>query len=283
MSLGPSDLVLCAGTVPQAGFVERCAAAAEAGFSAVSLFLDDLKRARMEGFSDADLVAVLRDHGMAVAELDPLMTWMPGAELGGDASAEGQGFFGYREADFHAAAELVGARSINTVLYADEELPQDAIAEAFAGVCDRGREHGLLVHLEFLPWTQVRDLPTALAIVEAAGRANGGVLLDAWPHCRSGVADAALEPAAERVLAIQLDDAPTRAEADPVSETMQRRLLPGLGDADLVEMMRRLDAGGCRAPVGVEVFSSELQKLPARVAARRAADATRAVLAEARG
>ena len=283
MSLGPSDLVLCAGTVPQAGFVERCAVAAEAGFSGVSVFLDDLKRARMEGSSDADLVAVLRDHGLAVAELDPLLNWMPGTELGGDASAEGQGFFGYREADFYAAADLLGARSINAVLYAEEEQPRDAIAEAFAGVCDRAREHGLLVHLEFLPWTQVRDLPSALAIVAAAGRANGGVLLDAWHHFRGGVTNEAIEPAAERVLAIQLDDAPARAEADPVGETMLRRLLPGAGDIDLVEIVRRLDAGGCRAPVGVEVFSSELQKLPAAEAARRAADATRAVLAEARG
>lgn len=283
MSLGPSDLVLCAGTVPQAGFVERCAAAAEAGFTGVSLFLDDLKRARAEGSSDADLVAVLRDHGLAVAELDPLLNWMPGTELGGDASAEGQGFFGYREADFHAAADLLGARSINAVLYAEEEQPRDAIAEAFAGVCDRANEHGLLVHLEFLPWTQVRDLPTALEIVCLAGRANGGVLLDAWHHFRGDGANEAIEPVAEHVFAIQLDDAPSRAEADVVGETMQRRLLPGEGDIDLVEIVRRLDAGGCGAPVGVEVFSSALQKLPAAEAARRAADATRAVLAEARG
>jgi len=283
MSLGPTDLVLCAGTVPQAGFVERCAAAAEAGFTGVSFFLDDLQRARREGRSDADLVAVLRDHGLAVAELDPLIDWMPGAGLGNDASADGEGFFGYREADFHAAAELLGARSINVVLYADRELPIDAVAEGFAGVCDRAREHGLLAHLEFLPWTQVRDLPAALAIVQAAGRDNGGVLLDAWHHFRGGVPDAALEPAARRVFAIQLDDAPTTPEESPVAETLQRRLLPGAGDADLVEMIRRLDAGGCSAPVGVEVFSAELQKLPAREVAQRAADATRAVLAEARG
>lgn len=283
MSLGPSDLVLCSGTVPQATFVERCAAAAEAGFTGVSLFLDDLKRARTEGCSDADVRAVLRDNGLAVAELDPLMSWLPGSGGDGDASAAALGLFGYGEADFHAAADLVGARSINAVLYTEEELPRDAIAEAFAGVCDRAKEHGLLVHLEFLPWTQVRDLPTALAIVEGAGRANGGVLLDAWHHFRSGVENAALEPAAKQVLAIQLDDAPARAEDDPVAETMQRRLLPGEGDANVVEIVRRLDAGGCQAPVGVEVFSTELQRLPVREAARRAADATRAVLAAARG
>jgi len=283
MSLGPSDLVLCTGTLPRAPFVDRCAAAAEAGFTGISLFLDDLKRARSEGCSDADVKAVLRDNGLSVAELDPLMNWMPGTLLAGDADAEGPGLFGYGERDFHAAAELVGARSINAVLYAEEKLPSDAIAEAFAGVCDRGREHGLLVHIEFLPWTQVRDLQTALAIVEEAGCANGGVLLDAWHHFRSGAGNDGLEPAAKQVLAIQLDDAPAEAEDDPVAETMQRRLLPGEGDADVAEIVRRLDAGGCQAPVGVEVFSTELHRLPVREAAQRAADATRAVLAAARG
>ena len=282
MSLGPDDLVLCAGTLGHVGLEERCVVAAEAGFTGVSLFLGDLQRLRDAGRSDADIRALLRDHGLAVAELDPLMSWVPGAGLGAGASEEGEGFFGFGEADFYAAAELVGARSINAVLYSEKPVPTDTVAEAFAGLCDRAKEHGLLVHLEFLPWTQLRDVHAALAIVEAAGRENGGVMFDAWHHFRSGVENAALEVVAARVTAIQLDDAPAQAEEDLVAETLQRRRLPGEGDADLVEMMRRLGAGGCRAPVGVEVFSDELKKLPARETAQRAADTTRAVLAEAR-
>jgi sugar phosphate isomerase/epimerase len=282
VSLGPDDLVLCTATVQQGSFVERCEAAAAAGFTGLSIYLDDLKRARSEGCSDADIVAVLRQQGLAIAELDPLMSWVPGADLGGDVRAEGEGFFGYGEADFYATAELVGARSINAVLYAEKPVPPDALAEAFAALCDRARERGLLVHLEFLPWTQVADLASALAVVEAAGRENGGVMFDAWHHFRGGGGSAELEAAAPRVLAIQLDDAPAAAEDDLVTETLQRRLLPGEGDIGLVELVRRLDAGGCRAPIGVEVFSTELQKLPAREAAQRAADTTRAVLSEAR-
>ena len=36
------------------------------------------------------------------------------------------------------------------------------------------------VALEFVPYAAVRDLPGAAAVVEAAGRANGGVLVNSF-------------------------------------------------------------------------------------------------------
>ena len=104
-------------------------------------------------------------------------------------------------------------------------------------------------------------------------------MLDAWHHFRSGRPDAEI-PAA-RVLGLQLCDAPSRPEADPIAETLHRRLPPGAGDADLVGLLRHLAAGGCTAPVGVEVFSDALAALPVREVARRVAEATREVLAAA--
>jgi sugar phosphate isomerase/epimerase len=77
--LGFGDLVLCAGTLPGAGLEERAAAAAEAGFAGISLFAADYARARAAGRSDADLRALLRDQGLAVAELDALLRWVPWA------------------------------------------------------------------------------------------------------------------------------------------------------------------------------------------------------------
>jgi sugar phosphate isomerase/epimerase len=64
---------------------------------------------------------------------------------------------------------------------------------------------------------------------------------------------------------------------------MHARLLPGEGEADPAGMLRDLDAAGCRAPVGIEVFSDRLNALPAREAAKLAADAGRALLAAVRG
>jgi sugar phosphate isomerase/epimerase len=109
-------------------------------------------------------------------------------------------------------------------------------------------------------------------------------MLDTWHWLRGGgtLADVKALPGA-RVGAVQLSDAPAQAEGDPVEETLKRRRLPGLGDADLVGLVRALDEAGSRAPIGVEVFSDELAARPVGEIARRCAEATRAVLREARG
>lgn len=279
MTLQPGDLVLCAGTLGRASFRERAQAAGQAGFRGISVFASDLAGARAEGLAAADLRAFLADHGLAAAEVDPLLRWLPGTELAGDATAEGAAFHASSEADLFAVAEAVGARSLNAVAYSDRPVPRDAVAEAFAGLCDRARERGLLVHLEFLPWTQVPDVFAALDIAEAAGRPNGGVMLDTWHHFRSGVPDARLrELPGARILGVQLSDAPAAAEADPVDETLHRRLLPGEGAIDLRGIAAVLEEIDAPAPFGVEVFSDALAALPPLEAAQRAADAARRAL-----
>jgi len=269
------DLVLCAGTVPRSGFAERVAAAAEAGFRGISLFPQDYRRARESGLSDTDMRRMLGEHGLEVAEIDPLLTWLPEA---GDAGIDrsGREFLEHGEEEFYAIAGALGARSINAALADPAGAELDAIAEAFASLCDRAAAHGLLVTLEFLPWTRIRDAATASAIAERAGRANGGVMLDAWHHARSAAPLASI-PAA-RVLGIQLSDAPAAPEPNLVDETLHRRRVPGEGDTDLAGLLRHLAAGGCSSPIGVEVFSDALAARPVREVARRVAEATRALL-----
>ncbi len=82
----------------------------------------------------------------------------------------------------------------------------------------------------------------------------------------------------ERILAVQLSDAPTEAEPDPVAETLNRRRLPGDGDIDLPELIRTLRDGGSRAPFGVEIFATDLSALPPTEVARRCANATRTAI-----
>jgi sugar phosphate isomerase/epimerase len=280
--LGPRDLVLCAGTLPLAGFREKLEAASGAGFAGVSLFLADHQAARAAGHSDAEQRRMLADHGLAVADLDPLLAWIPGAGPGPGVTDEGLAFFRHGPDDFFRVADALGARSLNVALATDPGLPRAALAEHFADLCDRAAEHGLLVHLEFLPWSPVPDLRAALDLVELAGRPNGGVTLDVWHHARSGGApDDVRAAAGARILAVQLSDAPAAPEADLVQETLHRRLLPGEGAIDLPGILRALAAIGAPAPLGVEVFSDALAALPAAEAARRAGDAARAVLARA--
>jgi sugar phosphate isomerase/epimerase len=280
VALAFGDLVLCAGTAALSGFAERVAAAAAAGFAGVSLFPSDYRRAREAGLSDAALRGVLRDHGVVVAEIDPLLDWLPGQRADAGVLAVGRAFLAAGEDEFYAIADALGARSINAALADPGDRPFDEIAGAFAALCDRAAAHGLLVTLEFLPWTRIRDAATAAAIAGRAGRANGGVMLDSWHHFRSGAPAASID--ARRVFGIQLSDAPRAAEPDLVDETLHRRLVPGEGDADLAALLRHLEAGGCTAPIGVEVFSDALAARPVGEVARRTGESLRAALAASR-
>ena len=66
-------------------------------------------------------------------------------------------------------------------------------------------------------------------------------------------------------------------------ESMLARLMPGEGDIPIAEVVRILDAIGSQAPLGVEVFHERHAQMDATDVARRAAEATRRVLAVARG
>src|SRR6187402_56056 len=68
--LGPGDLVLCPGTLPRAPFRERAAAARAGGFAGIGLWMPHRKHAHAEGLSDADLRAILADHGLAVSDVE---------------------------------------------------------------------------------------------------------------------------------------------------------------------------------------------------------------------
>jgi sugar phosphate isomerase/epimerase len=205
---------------------------------------------------------------------------MPGDVADAGVSDEGRAFLATGEDEFYAIADALGARSINAALADPRALELDAVAGAFAALCDRANAHGLLVTLEFLPWTMIRDVAMAATVVQRAGRTNGGVMLDAWHHFRSGATTRSI-PAAH-VRGIQLNDAPARAESDLIDETLHRRLAPGDGDIDLTGLLRHLAAGGCTAPIGIEVFSDTWNSAPLRDTAQHMAAAARRTLEAAR-
>jgi sugar phosphate isomerase/epimerase len=279
--MGPDDLVLCSGTLPRGvPFAERLSAASGAGFSAVSMWGRDYAAARAEGLSDADLRAMLADHGLVVAELDPAWWWLPGAtEVHIAPETDGEDVFRFGERELFAMADALGARSVNAVDVFGGPWDVDDAAEAFAGLCGRAAEHDLLVHIEWLPWSKIPDLDTAVAIAQSAGRPNGGINVDAWHFVRSGTGleDLRRVPG-QLILGVQLDDGPLEAEPDLIQATLHGRALPGEGEFDLPGIVRALADTGTMAPIGVEVFSDALNQLPAEEAARRAATSTRRIL-----
>jgi len=275
--------VLCSGTLRTGiPFRERLAAAGAGGFSAVSLWGRDYEDARREGLTDADMAALLDDHGLVVAELDPAWWWLPGAaDVRIPPDLDDERIFAFGERELFAIADALGARSLNAVDVFGGSWSLDEATASFAACCERAAEHGLLVHIEFLPWSRIPDLRTAWRIARDADQPNGGIAVDAWHYDRSGsAADRGVLRAVpgEHILAVQLCDGPAGPDADPIRATLHERRLPGAGTLDLAALVEDLRATGTTAPWGVEVFSDELDALPSEEVGRRAGASLAALL-----
>ncbi|HEY1282590.1 MAG TPA: hypothetical protein VGF22_23110, partial [Acidimicrobiales bacterium] len=119
------------------GFDERVAAAAEAGFAGIGLFVDEYGRLRdEEGRRAADLRDRLDDHGLVLADIETVRGWC---------GATGQPTEQCRrlESLAYEMADGIGGRYLQAI------GPYDGIVEqavaAFGALCDRAAEHGLLV------------------------------------------------------------------------------------------------------------------------------------------
>ena len=83
----------------------------------------------------------------------------------------------------------------------------------------------------------------------------------------------------ERIVGVQLCDAPAVVEGDPLHATLHERLLPGQGELDLAGLLADLRATGTTAPLGVEVFSDVLAELAPEEIGRLAGASLRSLLA----
>jgi sugar phosphate isomerase/epimerase len=285
MALGPDDLLLSYMAMTRvepmwrffgASFEERCIAAEAGGFAAIGLVPEVYDEARAAGHSDDDLQAMLATRGLVVGELELPVTFPSLAQK--DSVVE-------TLEHTLEIADRFGAERLLTV--ASAGLTEQEVAEAFGWICDRCAEHGLLASLEFVSvpgHTSVLDPPTAVRIVEAAGRSNGGITVDACHHFNGSAEWAELEAIpGELITAIQFDDTEIpRLEPDWVEGTPHHRKAPGEGDADLVRFVRTMDALGAACPYSIEVIDREIVALPPVALGERLGRTTRSVLAKAR-
>lgn len=282
--LGVGDLILYSGTVINATWSERIAAAWAGGFSAISLFPHDYRTARASGLSDVEMRVQLGEAGLRVAVVDPYTTWWAGSLPPQGASAFMLSYGDALEDEVFAIAAAMGAPAVNVLEFWGVSVPAEAGAEAFAAACDRAAERGLRLHLEAMPYSGIPDLAAAWEVVRLADRPNGGLLLDSWHHLR-GPGDNALLAAIprDRLFAVQLADGPPEPRGPLAEDSMLRRQLPGEGSFDLVGLLGVLEGTGAKPTMGVEVFSEGLNALPPEEVGRRAGEATRSVLSEVGG
>lgn len=187
-----------------------------------------------------------------------------------------------RVADCEAALATAARLGARELLVAGNDPDESRLIDTFAAFCDLADRYGLGASLEFMPWTDAKDLRQAARIVRAVRRDNAAVLIDPFHLSRSGsrIEDvAAMPPSSWRFM--QFCDVPTALPPTMdaiLAEARAERLFPGEGGLDLLGLLRAMPDD---IPLSIEVPTHTLARsVPATERARRALAATRRVLAQ---
>lgn len=242
------QLVLAHFSIRDTSFEQRCAAVAGAGFDGFGLYLGEYSRQRAAGRSDADLLAIIAEHGTRVVEVEALP------------------FFVVEPLDtfVHLVATFRPER-VQVVPPFRGDVDRAEAAVWLAALADRVAPFGTTVAIEFLPFTPIATAADAAELVDRAGRANIGLCVDAWHVFRGDglLSLVGLDP--DLVTVIQFDDGPLDPVLDDyVQDCLHHREVPGDGEFDLRGLLALLPAD---APISVEVIDDDLDRLdPAEVA-----------------
>lgn len=277
-----TELVLCPLTLRERPY--KCSAdqyrelldiAVARGYGAVALGMIDAEIAEEAGISRDRFLAEFESRGLRTPLVEAVSGWGQG---GREEEIEAQAM-PVLELAVRAGAETVVAISMEAA------VPSLSVAaRGFAHVCALARDRGLKVSVEFFPWGGISDLATAWKLVQEAGADNGGIVFDTWHWGRSASGEdlaTIAEIPGDRFHVVQIDDAAPDRQEDMLRETLRARRLPGDGAVNIVGALRAIRETGARPLFGPEVFSDELFAQGPDEMARKVAQATRRVLAEA--
>ena len=213
-------------TVLQCSPLEMIAIASKTGYPYVSLRMtavtahEKIHPLMDDGAMMKETKKRLADTGIRVHDIELVRL---------DPDTEPEAYLSFLE----AGGEL-GARAVIAQLPDPE---RGRATERFARLCDLAKPFGLTVDLEFLPWTDTRDLRAAAAVIDAVDKPNAGLLVDTlhFDRSRSSLEDLRNLPR-EWFHFVHLCDAPkeipTATEAI-IHTARADRYLPGEGGLNL--------------------------------------------------
>lgn len=255
----PGGACLWGATLAFGSLADRVTAAAAGGFATTTMFPHDYRRAVEAGLADDDILALHGDAGVRLRTLDPFARWVPHFEPPADIAPERLALVSCAEEEFFDIARRLRVETMTAIEPFGARHASIDLASAFGDLCDRAADQGMLVHLEFTPFSGIPDLATAWEVVRTADRRNGGLVFDTWHYFRGRRDDDLLrEIPGERIFAVQISDAEANPRDRLVVDTWRFRLLPGEGDFDLPAVLEILAAKPKIGPPGIEVLSEAL-------------------------
>jgi len=258
--LDGNDLVLSHFSLDRHHPIEdRVAAAAAAGFDSIGLYIGHYRQLVEDGYAPTQLAELLAAHNLTLSEIEVLRGWATNAVSSADYLA--------MEQTAWDIADNFGCRYIQAIGPYDGSI--EDCGRAFGALCDRAGDHGLVVGLEFLPFTNIFDANDGMRVVEAADRDNGGLCVDIWHHTR-GTNDLAQIQAipGEKVMGIQMNDGPKGGPSgenvdEYVQDCLRTRVPPGEGTFDVAGFVGALIDGGADVPWSMEVCNDDVWGQPA--------------------
>ncbi len=256
-----------ANTISPAGLPERARAAARAGYAGLGFNIQDITHL-LDSLGTTRVNTILDDQGLVHREVEVLLDWFTDGERRQASDRQRRQML--------RAAEAIGARHIKVGGdLTGTTWPLDRIIENFARLCDQAGEAGTAVTIELFPSSNLADLQTGRAIVEGAGRDNGGLLLDSWHMVRGHINPAGIAGLPPGIINhVELDDGTLLPTTDYLTDTIDNRMLPGEGEFPLQAFLDAVRATGYRGLYGVEILSDAFRHLSVEDAARRSFEAT---------
>jgi sugar phosphate isomerase/epimerase len=242
---------------------ERVEAAAAAGFTAFGLLYGDLLGAERE-YGLAGVRSLFADNGIHHIELELLTDWWADGPRRVASDAVRTGML--------RAIEALGARTFKIGPdVTGEPWDLDSWAKEFATLAAQADGVGARLGIEPLPWANIKTVHDGLELVETAGHAAGGLIIDVWHTERAHTPpDDLADVPGSRIVGVELNDADRQVIGTLFEDTVHRRRLCGEGSFDLPEIIAALRTAGFRGPWGVEILSDTHRALPVREAAAAA-------------
>lgn len=248
-------------------FLDRVEAAAGAGYTGIGLKHADLIAvAARYGF--AGMRSILRDNGIKHLELEALFDWFTDGERRRESDIVRK--------DLLTAAEKLDAGHIKVVGdFMEGDWAIETMADCFNDLCSEAADAGTRVGLEIIPFSNVRDIATAMAISSRTETGNGGLLLDIWHVNRGNIGYEELARLPKNcIVSVELNDADRQQVGTMMEDTLNRRRLCGRGDFDIPGFIRAVLEAGYKGPFGVEILSENQRERSLEVAARESFETT---------
>ncbi|MFC0141884.1 sugar phosphate isomerase/epimerase family protein [Erwinia mallotivora] len=245
---------------------EKIEAAAQAGFSQIELWRQDVEKA---GGGVPGIIELVSAKNLAFTDYQVLL------DFDGTPDAVRQQKCDEALVMLDTAVAL-GATTLLTPASTADDCLAGREEEDIRWLVDEAGRRGLRVAFEAMAWsTHINNTAAAWQLVQRIDQPNLGLVVDAFhifAHRRT-VADLAGIPM-DKIFLVQLSDlAALPAQHALVDIARHKRLLPGEGCFPLNTLLDYLAEGGYNGPLGLEVFNDQLHQRAAHDVAKEAMSA----------